>query len=136
MSTNARRIVLLAVCASAVTSTAFALAQRTSAPKLARLPSLGVACPRQNACGRIGVAVWLAGSATRVDVVLLRRKLGLSTSHAGSGAYGFRRYWTGFIRLPPTQVKPGANVRVRIAVVGGGTTAYFTRLVYLSFGWG
>jgi len=69
-----------------------ALAQRTAAPKLARRPSLGVACPRQNACGRVGVAVWLAGSAARVDVGLLRHKLRLSTSHAGNGAYGFRRY--------------------------------------------
>jgi len=134
---NAKRVALLAACAFTV-SPAIALAQRLAAPKLARAPYLGVACRQPaNSCGRIGVAVWVAGPATRIDVALLGRKVRLATSHTGTGAYGFRRYWTGFIHLPSAQVKPGTNdVRVRITVMGGATTAHFTRLVYLSAGWG
>ena len=137
MSASAKRVALLSACAFMVTP-AIALAQRVAAPKLARTPYVGVACRQPaNSCGRIGVAVWLAGPATRIDAALLGRNVRLSTSHAGTGAYGYRRYWTGFIHLPPAQVKSGTyDVRVRITVTGDGTTAHFTRLVYLSAGWG
>lgn len=81
--------------------------------------------------------MWLAGPADRIDVTLLGRKVKLSTSHAGTGAYGYRRYWTGFIHLPPAQVKPGtSDIRVHISVVEGGTTMNVTRLVCVSAGWG
>lgn len=138
MGTNARQIVLLTVCVAAVASPAIARAQRSVTPELARDPYLGVACREPaNTCGRIGVAVWLAGPATRVDATLLDREVRLSTSQAGTGAYGYRRYWTGFIDLAPAKVKPGTyDVRIRITVAAAGTTAHFTRLVYLSAGWG
>jgi hypothetical protein len=138
MGRNRAGVVLVAVCASVLTSATVGAAQRLSAPRLARSPYLGVACPKPaNSCGRIGVAVWLAAPATSIDVTLLGRKVHLSTSHSGTGAYGYRRHWTGFIHLPPAQVRPGtSDVRVRISVVGGGTTVNFTRFAYLSAGWG
>jgi hypothetical protein len=138
MGSRRKGVVLLTVCASALASASVGASQSVSAPRLARSPYLGVACPKPaNSCGRIGVAVWLSASGTSIDVTLLGRNVKLSTSHSGTGAYGYRRYWTGFIHLPPAQVKPGtSDIRIRIRVVGGGTTVNFTRFAYLSAGWG
>jgi hypothetical protein len=82
------------------------------------------------------VAVWVTKRARGVTVALLRRRIKLTTSHAGSGAYGYRRYWTAFFRVPPRDVKPGSHPRVRITIFGYATTARATRAVYLSAGWG
>jgi hypothetical protein len=70
-----------------------------------------------------------------VTVALLGRRIELTTSPAGSGEYGYRKYWTGFVHLPPRKVKPGGHPRVRITIFSHGT-AHATRAVYLSAGWG
>ena len=136
MNTHLRRVVLGAACLAVAMSAAVASAQPPSAPRLARSPSLGVYCPRLNACGRIGVAVWVTRRARGVTVVLLGRRIGLTTSHAGSGAYGYRKYWTALVRLPKRDVKPGTHRRLRITIFGRTTTVHATRAVYLSAGWG
>jgi len=98
---------------------------------------LGLAC-RDGAspCGRVGVAVWLPRAVDRVEARLLGARVRLATSHAGSGRYGFRRYWTGFVPVPPARAQAGRRVRVRIAVTLAGTTGTTVRRAFLSPGWG
>src|SRR5436853_7276901 len=68
---------------------------------LAREPYVGVACPQANttACGRVGIAVWLARRhAIRVDATLA----GVHVRLAPPKAVG--SFWVGFVRLPLRRV--------------------------------
>ena len=134
--THVWRTMLGATCLAVTMFAPVAWAQPPSAPNLARSPALGVSCPRQNACGRVGVAVWVTRRARSVTVAVLGRRIELTTSHHGSGAYGYRKYWTGFVRLRPRDVKPGSHPRVHITIFGHGTATHATRAVYLAAGWG
>lgn len=114
-------------------------ASRTRSPP-APSPSgvyLGVACHRSGvACGRVGVAVWLPRAADHVEALVLGARVRLATTRAGSGRYGFRRYWTGFRRVPPRSVHPGRFIVVRVTVTLRGMSRPSLRSVYLSAGWG
>ena len=126
---------LLLAAAVATGGTSHVRAER--APPAPSDVYLGVACrDGASACGRVGVAVWLPRAVDRVEARLLGTHVRLATDHAGSGRYGFRRYWTGFVRVPPTRVQPGRRVRVRIAVTLAGTTGTTVRRAFLSPGWG
>jgi len=99
---------------------------------------LGVACRfgGQTSCGRVGVAVWLPRVADRVTARAFAQAVRLSTPHSGSGRYGHRRYWTGFAKVVPTRLDPGARVHVLISTTLGTSTATTSRKAYLSAGWG
>jgi hypothetical protein len=64
---------------------------------LARDPYMGVACPQPNStvCGRVGIAVWVAGRhAIRVDATLAGAHVRLTPpKQVGS-------FWVGFVHLP------------------------------------
>jgi hypothetical protein len=59
-------------------------------------PYLGVACPGANVttCGRVGIAVWLAGRPAEVDATLERHSVRLQLKAAPIGM------WVGFVHLP------------------------------------
>jgi hypothetical protein len=71
-----------------------------------------------------------------VEVRLLGIDVSLSTGHEGSGAYGYRRFWTGFGRLPTPRIRTGEVVRVRVTVSRRGAQRIDLRAVSLSAGWG
>jgi hypothetical protein len=77
------------------------------APKPSNI-ALGVACHigGQTSCGRVGVAVWLPRAADQVTARLFTRSVQLSTTHSGSGRYGYRRYWSGFAKVALAQLHP------------------------------
>jgi hypothetical protein len=56
---------------------------------------LGVACPAANVtkCGRVGIAVWLAGRPAQVDATLDRHSVRLQLKAAPIGM------WVGFVHL-------------------------------------
>jgi hypothetical protein len=108
-----------------------------SAPRPSSI-DLGVACRvgGQTSCGRVGLAVWLPRVADRVTARAFAQTVRLSTSHSGSGRYGYRRYWVGFAKVVPTQLHPAGHVRVRITTTLGASTAAASRTAFLSAGWG
>jgi len=109
----------------------------STVPELARTPYLGLACQAAAAtCNRIGLAVWVMRPATGVSAVLMGQRVRLRTSHSGTGAYRYRRYWTAFTHVVSARAEPGRCVRVRIRVNQAGTVMFFTRQVYFSAGWG
>jgi hypothetical protein len=129
--------VFVVFLAAATNGIAVATSGRHSSPPSPSDVYLGVACHTAGAnCDRVGVAVWLPRSADHVTACLLGAGATLATRHAGSGRFGFRRYWTGFRRVPPRRVHPGALAPVRIIVTLGGMSRASVRSVYLSAGWG
>lgn len=108
---------------------------------LARDPYVGVAChqPNSTACGRIGIAVWLARRhATRVDATLAGVHVRLAPPDAVGG------FWVGFVRLPLRSIGLPASwtgapperltLRLRIRYPSGWQSG--TRRLYLHSGWG
>jgi hypothetical protein len=130
-------VALLVVLAAAGTTGIAAGSGARSAPPEPSDVYVGVAChPSGTSCGRVGVAVWLPRTADLVTARLLGSAVRLTTTHSGSGRYGFRRYWTGFRRVPARRVHPGGLVHVRVTVVLGGMLRAYGRSAYLSAGWG
>jgi hypothetical protein len=132
------KVVARAVVILAAVSTGIAAGSGThSVPPAPSDVYLGVACHTSDTnCGRVGVAVWLPRTADVVTARVLGSAVWLTTTHSGSGRYGFRRYWTGFHRFPARRVHPGSLARVRITVVLGGRSRAYVRSTYLSAGWG
>lgn len=108
---------------------------------LARDPYVGVACHRPNstACGRVGIAVWLARRhAMRVDATLAGVHVRLAPPTDVGG------FWVGFVRLPlramglpawwagtpPERLTLVVRVRYPSGVRSG------TLRLYLHSGWG
>ncbi len=110
---------------------------REAQPRLARAPMAGIACHvAGRICGRVGVAVWLTRPADAVTTRLLGRTTVLTTPNRGTGLYGHRRFWIGYLNRPPSAERPGSRVRLVVRVTSAGTTFSTTRSVVLSNGWG
>ena len=100
-------------------------------------PYLGLAChDGGSTCGRIGIAVWLRKPATSVRATLLGKTISLASSRRGSGAYGYRLFWTGFVHTDPASVEPLRRYRLVVRVRRDGTRLQGLRSVLLSAGWG
>jgi hypothetical protein len=105
---------------------------------LAREPYVGVACraPNTTACGRVGVAVWLARRhAVRVDATLAGAHVRLQPPPE-VGAF-----WQGFVRLrlglPASWVgSPPRRLTLRLRIAYGDGVRVGSMRVQLSPGWG
>jgi hypothetical protein len=95
---------LLCACAAQTPSRAVPPAGRTAGPAtarhvgpLARVPDLGLACPRPNslACDRVGLGVWLDRPAVGVTATIAGRPLSL---HAGGFGGRGPKYWEGYLQ--------------------------------------
>ena len=108
---------------------------------LARAPYLGVACHEANSttCGRVGIAVWLRGSATAVQATVRHAGVRLQREAWANG----ETTWIGYVHLPLRAMGlpagwagPAKRLLLHLRVRRRGVWRTGTVPVLLSPGWG
>lgn len=100
-------------------------------------PYLGVACHGGGvSCGRIGIAVWLRQRASSVSATLLGRTISLASNRHGSGDYGYRLFWTGFVHVEAAQIRTLERYPLQVEARRGSMRLHAKPTVLLSPGWG
>ena len=121
-----------------MTALATLLAAASLGLGLAREPYVGIACraPNSTACGRVGVAVWLARPhAVHVDATLAGAHVRLRPP------FEVGAFWQGFVHLrlglPASWAgAPPRRLMLRLRIVYGDGVRAGSMRVQLSPGWG